>query len=343
MDAKLDKYISDLIINANRLQYESKTGWKSCPEWAVYLIKLGVVFGTQKRGIDPFLGIVSVPERSFAASFLGAGIVMGRALVPNYETENEERVTQLLSLGKGTSVVLRNDDRKFKGQFMKVAETHGGKYLCIKVEKGTERYIPFQEAYRIEIIGKKDIKLPKNQKGNAHSDISSLLEGLIPSEFQNDFQLRTSLQVVVSGPKKRLLQEIENVQLCIPKGDKCTKRDQGSLVDLLRPMTMGQRGSAYRTRFVASGNSSIGQTLMEMKPFAFVIDGSLALIKWGGLCRHSHRIAILDRTEAQYDEGIEFVNNLFINERTQDTINFELPTPPIGVTVSAFPVRGGAR
>lgn len=342
MVTKLDKMILDLIVNANALEYEGKTGWKSCPKWAVYLIRLGVALGAQSRSRDPFFTIVSVPERSFSAVFLGMGIVMARALVPDHKAESKERMEELLALGEGTAVILRNKDRKLKGQFVRIADTSMGELICIKVEKGTDRYISVHDAYRIEISEKQKINLPKKQTGKYYKEQSRLLEGLIPRDAQNDFQLRTSLEVVFVGPKKRLLHEMESTQFGTTSVGWRTTRQEGYLVDLLKPKSFRLIGSAYRTRVVPSGNARIGVVLEGLDPSAYVFDGSLALVKWGGFCRHTNRIAILDRTEAQYEAGIEAVNALYVSERTKDQVDFELPGPPVGVTVSAFPVMGGA-
>ena len=337
MTTDSDKITSFLHEKINLLTYSSDAGWTKCPAWAKYLIKLGTVLGAQKRYENPFFLVASVPERSFASVMLGFGIVLARTMISDRSHESQERVAELARLGGGTPVVFRDRKRRYKARYEGlISNPERGRYLKIRTEKGTVHYVPLSQAFQIVPSEQTQTALPKKQKGKSYRTASDLLENLLPAESLADFKLRSSLDVVFVGPKKRLLLEMEGPEFCASNKNSVRNYRSGRLSEILRPKTIIPKGSAFRSQVLTSANANIGTRLGNSEPFAFLFDGALPLVKWRNYCKHANQLVILDRTESQYGEGIDLVNNAYINERIQNTLDLALPTPPPGVTVSAF-------
>lgn len=323
-----------LADKLQRMQFEDGRGLWPLPGWAVYYLRLGMAIGEQPFGNEPLTVIVSVPERSFAAVFIGTGIVLARAGRPDIEAMNKALIAQLEKLGPGAPVILRNENRKLVGKFFGFVTFRGERLIKIQTEKATWEYPSVRKAYRIEVTDKEDVKLPKRQKGKAYQEWSPLAKELLPEDLLNDFQKRTSAEVVFCGPKNRLLHEMESVTLGLADAD--GKAQSGKISDLLRPAGAGGRNAAYRTLLVPGGSGTAESRLASIKPFAYILDGAVTFQKLSEACRQRTQIAILDRTEAQYNFGVEEANRLYVEERAEGRPGLELPTPPRGIEIGVM-------
>jgi hypothetical protein len=254
----------DLDLFQN-IYYSDQGIWMLLPEWARFYLEIGAAIGSLASQEFPIVTAISVPTRAFAVALTAAGIILAKTITTNDEVD--EHLERILALEIGTPVKLRVEKKIKKGIYLGCRNALGKRMLVIKVEQGTEQWIPVEQAHRIEGLNQDSVHLPKRQKGRDIIPPSPLIGALLGKIGAFDFISQTRLDCCLLGPINVLKYEITEAYFSIQlRGT----HYPGVLQDILRVRRFLKQSIGSHATVVSPAsrrNPDVANLISQMAPF----------------------------------------------------------------------------
>jgi hypothetical protein len=288
------------------------------PGWARWMMTAGRWLWQHRRdGSQPVL-VISVPARPFASVFAAIGLVAAirSSAAPD---SGMESLARLRSMAPGTAVRFRQGGVVRTGEFLGTEDRATGTFGVVRV-RAVEYFVPLTRAATIEPLSDGHKATGRARPVGRHGALVQEVLGIDPI----DFETRSSADVVVVGPKERLLEEML-IDLESTSG-------RGQAKDLLRPRGVGGGTEAHRTEVWSSIAATISS---DAAPAAAVLDGSSAVLRNLETLIVCPRFIVLDRTSSGSDEAVAVLaSHRALGPGAVDDAELS-PLPP-GVELVAF-------
>lgn len=312
--------------NLPRLYYLSDNEPRLLPEWAYFFMRLGQQLATMPSADHRFVIGLAIPTRVFACSLIATGIAIERTGAKN-PTDDMQR-QYILNLEPGTPVHVRRDNNtKLRGVVEKFEERSGAPYIFIRTTKSEIRGYPVNRYASRITVSDRDVRLPENQQtGRIIEKPSKFLQGCLGAALAQKYILDSSFEVLIIGKKSLIQHEVCEIPF-IYKGSGKLSSATGYLQEIVRVRQFSGANKSYRVQFVpASSDEPEEEFHGRRKPTIVVFDGAVAYIKHGHKQQKVHHIALLDRTERQFPDAVELLNQNYAYRLTDD-IRFPVKIP----------------
>jgi hypothetical protein len=322
-----------LLKNIGYFEYFSNDRFQPFPPWARYYLHLGAALSNFEKTDRRFIIAISTPVRAFASSLIATGIIISRFGLPNQNIQLH--IKEIQGLPIGAPIIYRNENRQFKA-FYKGTKTCDGKhYFILNYQIGTEKYVPYENSYKIELSEKQNIQLPNYQSGRQLQTPSAILKKYFELNELKKFLIESKLECVLLGQTKLFHEELCNLRVAIH----IDEIREGNLIDFVRIKGNQFQPSnlASRSLLLPSSNSYSSQFISKLNNYVTIFDNAIGFIKSRYLFRNSNWITLLDKTDRNYDLAIMDVNEEFQNHIEKPN-NINLPNPPAGVDLMFFEV-----
>jgi hypothetical protein len=293
--------------NLPHLYYLSDNKPELLPEWAYFFMRLGYQLATMSNdGYRVVIGL-AIPTRLFACSLVATGIVFARVGAENFV--DDAQLQYILSLEPGTPVHVRRDNnRRLRGVIDKFEEHDGKPYIFIRTTESLIRGFPIDDYASRITVSNRDVRLPKNQQtGYLIETASKFLQYCLGKELAQGYILDSSFETLIVGKKSVIQYEACSIPfICKTSGKSAGAK--GCLQEILRVRQFSGANKSYRTQCVSSSNITPEKEIGTQIPPIVVFDGAIAYIKLSHKWRSAHQITLLDRTERQFSDAIELLN-----------------------------------
>ena len=324
-----------------KLGYVQDSTVAPLPAWARFYLDLGASIAAEPATGAYFVVAISAPTRSFAASLIACGVVLASASRQS-DGATVEHIEKLLSVEPGKPVILRSGRRQLKGHYLGAkdivgSQTMRGTWLVIRTDEGTERYVPLENAAKIEVLDEDSIRLPRSQRGHLIEPPGPLLAAVADEVLVATLLTRSETDCVLVDSAAAVAKvELTAAEFAIrgAAGDYTI----GTLQELLRARPYLKRGTAYRAHVLSAGSRYIPAFASRLEPLAALFDGGLAYVKWAEFWKRTHRILVLDRTDRRFEDAVRLVNQEYVERRIDRNLDCPLPDPPRGVELMVFEV-----
>ncbi len=313
------------------LYYISDNKPELLPEWAYFFMRLGQLIATSNDGYRIIVGL-AIPTRAFACGLVAVGIVLAKAGNKNFI--DAIQLKYIRDLKPGTPVYIRTDaNRKLRGVVKKFGEFNGQEFIFIQTGKSEERGYPLNRCASRITVSEREVKLPKYQKrGHSIEAPSDFLEGCLGKGLAEYHIRDSSFEALLIGKKSVLEKEVNAPLFFCEESGKPSSA--GCLQEILRVRQFSGTNRSYRTQWVSSSNISSEKDIGAPPPLVVIFDGAAAYIKLNHQWRSAHQIALLDRTERQFIDAVELLNQNYAY-RLEDIP--ELPIRiPNGIELMAY-------
>lgn len=305
------------VSGLRSLFYRDGAEWQALPGWVYDLLNLGAHLSTMTSSQSRRVLALKVPVRSFAAAFLGAGIVLERTLELAASERRAKRFEQLWELEDGSSVYIFQNSTRFRGIICKHEDNSGERRLRVKTEEtkrgmGAEWIVPSQLSHIVQPV-KGEFHLRGKQKGTKVK-LPDLLN-LLSADFDVPPAWYSSVECLIAGTAT-LLEEEMSLELRL-QGQ--TEGVEGTLCDLLLPQRCVPKGDIYRSDIVPS----TAEDILDDEPLladhtTVVIDGATAFLRMGDLWPSSTMVVLLDPHEGVFGEAVQQLNRWYVTRRLSD-------------------------
>lgn len=299
------------------------------PEWIKFYIQLGGEIAKLKLSERRTVTAVALPIQDYAAVFVAFGIVLIRS---EFLRDTSHYFDSLCKLPKGTPLIYKNQNRKRKGSHQGTKNWEGQRYLVIQFESkksgGLKEWIPEQRADQV-LVGNEKKKLPKRQKGYQVNENIDFLNTLLKESEVYQFLRGCHLDCAIVGNFNRLKSEINETSLC-------KLNSLGTLQDVLRVRSLSSTQQHYHTELFSDRRQP--NLSGYDNPFVTVFDGALGFLKWRDYFRNSHWIILLDRTENNFPEAVDILNQDYMGRVSEEKLE-NLSSIPLGVETLVYQDR----
>lgn len=300
------------LHTATALHFRNLKKWCPLPEWAQFYIQTGWdLLQPPTAGSRTLCGL-SVPHRGFASGFAALGAILAEDIPQPASLDVVQHFKTLLALPhpaqKETRLVYVRDGRRMRGQFAGVENL--GDAPCVKIcvqakaahgSGGLTHFVREADAVNVQFDMSDQPHLSRHASGRALVRSDPFVEHFYSPEELHLIQLAAPCRVLLIGRVNALRQETTATALAI-RGD--NQYSQGKLNDLLRIRKFVTEGTTARV--------AVHSTMREGRPDRsedrgmnlVIFDGADAFAKWATSFPHSNLLAILDRTEPQFLEGL---------------------------------------
>jgi len=309
------------------------------PVWCHYFMDIGIAMANYTPAGQRLVAAISVPVKAYAALLVSSAVVAWRAAIhPITAADADEHIEKLRRLPKGTPLVFRSPNNHIKRGTLQGWECNGGEpHICIRTAqrgKLTSKFPP-ELALGIEPMTRESYNVSEDLSVRkvVPEEEFEFLKAVLGDELAGRHVSVSRLDCAVVGAAKALREEAELEQVVLAHRKSSTAR--GHLSALAR-MHCTQAGNVpCRTAVISAGSVPGGSEEAPNVPVA-VFSGSLAFLKWRYAFARSNWVAILDRTEARFDEAVAEANQEYILRRSESPAPVDLPTPPAGVEAMVF-------
>jgi len=304
--------------------------WTPLPNWGTFFIELGRRVAEWETGSNRLVVALAIPTRAYAAALTAFGVVVTRATLANSHIEDTNKYFErLCNLSQGTPVTLFYKGRKFKGFYEGVDKISGQRRLRIRVEScqtgGLTHLVGLEKAHTIKIRTTPIRNLPKNQNGRKIFTDSKFIEDILGVEKAKTCLNESQIDCMILGKINVLKKEITQTNFA---GSPSFKK-KGVLQDMLRVRHFFSADNpAYRSEVFSVTARKRRRLSDGIIPFVTIFDGASSFIKWRDDWRSSHWIILLDRTEINFQEAVDIVNQDYINRANEAKMQNFLFLPP---------------
>jgi hypothetical protein len=249
--------------------------------------------------------------------------------VPAGEAGVVAHFQRLCLLEPGTPLLLREGKKTFRGIFEGCDEEDGRVRVTVRVERNLLRKLPLELADRLEVAPAKKITLPQRQIGSDAERPGPLLETFLGTAAAEQFIGKTRLECLILGNASQLCDEIEGVTLGLSHG-----RVTGTFQEILRVQRFLPGIVPYRTDVVPVQRESSSNVSQYSAPLLVVFDSAMGFLKWRDYWRRSHWLIILDRTDPNFGEAANALNQEFVENRIDEVT--DIPLVPSGLEAMAY-------
>ena len=311
--------------NLPRFYYLSDNKSELLPEWAYFFMQLGYQLATVANDNHRIVIGLAIPARVFACSLVATGIILTKAGNENFSSTMQ--IQYINGLKPGTPVYVRADDnRKYHGIIKGFIEFNGEKLIKIRTGKSEIKGYKLNDyASRITVSDQKG-SLPKYQKRGYPTEVpSEFLRSCLGKELAQKHILDSSFEALLIGKKMDIKHEIKSIPLnCKTSGEPTDI--PGFLHEILRVRQFSGRNKSYSSQWVSSSNINPEKAIGKQPPHLIVFDGAVAYIKLGHKWQFAHQVVLLDRTESNFFDAIELLNQNY-TYRSAGGVKFPIKIP----------------
>jgi hypothetical protein len=294
--------------NLPRLHYLlSENVSEPLPEWAYFFMRVGHKLAIMPNNNYRVVAGIAVPVRAFACSLVATGVVLARTASKN--PSNATQLQKIRSLKPGTPVYVRTDDnKKLRGFIDEVKEIQGQERVVIRTGKGETRYFSLEQFASRITVSNRTFSLPVYPKsGYPIEPPSKFLQCCLGKELAQKHILESSFETLLVGKKSVIKYEVSDTFLSCKRADKLAGVT-GCLQEILRIRQFSGANKSYRTQCISSVNVTPEKAIGKQTPPIVIFDGAVAYIKLGHKWRSAIQIVLLDRTERQFADATELLN-----------------------------------
>lgn len=312
-----------MVKNLPPFYYVQNDNVECLPAWAYFFLGLGYELSGLPNDTWRIVASLALPTRAFASSFTATGFVLGK--VEDKSPVDSMQAQFILSLKPGTSVYIRTDkNKKLRGIVKKFVEFNNKQYISIRTTNMEVRSFSIDEYASRITIAEREVNLPKYQQSGYSIEIPShFLQNCLSDELALKHILNSSFDVLLVGRKKVIESEVNKFCFSCKKGNKFAT---GCMQEILRVRQFSGANKSYRSQCIPSSSIASKSEIGEQVPSVVIFDGAVAYIKLGHKWRSSHQIVLLDRTERQFDEAVELLNQNY-SYRLEDVSNLPIHIP----------------
>ena len=313
-----------------KLFYKELDTFHPLPEWANFFVNLG----EQLTYIDNInyrvVVALAVPTRTFAAALVMVGSIL--STVKRSSDIDEAKVRQIQNLPTGTMVQYRDGSRKKRGEFIGFAEWND-RLVGIKTSGGLETtyWRDLYEVAKSITVSETDVQLPKHDpKGRNLDSPGEFLACVLGKESAQDHIQHSSLDVLAVGNETRIRTEMCEVPFyCSPMAETQPNLhdNQGYLQDIARVQQFSGTNKAYKSKVYSLSCLKKKDIEDDLKPKLVIIDGALASFYRKELWKDVPQIIILDRTESQFSNAVDHINQDYRYKTDSDFSDFQINIP----------------
>lgn len=322
--------IAQQIVGAIQFFDSEDESWRPLPAWAAFFVLAGAWLGSQDEDI-PIVLAIAVPTRAFAATLCTVGVVMGRADTP-VEQDVEERLAQLRSLPPNAPVWYRESViKRRQAMFLRVEQVSGRELAVIQLALPGAPGATFK-VQCLKVEPAENLSSAPNRQARARASRVGLLASSLDSQLMENLLRASRLDALIVGNRKRLEEEIKATEFAVPV--RRGRWTRGHLQDLLRAKRFQADGECYRCDVIpgVAAFSSVDGS----RPRAVVFDGSAPFLKWGKQWPAAHRIVIMDRHDARFEDAQQEINQLYVADRCERLSLQKFPKVPGSVECMVF-------
>lgn len=324
----------DSVLRA--ILQKDRDGWGPLPAWGTFLFRLGRASTKMLPERRSRIIGVSVPTRSYAAAFLGSGIVLAsleRDCVARTHVGCEEFLN---GLPKGTPIWLRRHNRRLKALYEGPLVHEGVVRYGIRTERGTVRYLRSEECEGIELREAKGTSLPGHQNGLLIQEGKGFLSHALTEPVAGALVNKTRDDCVFVGSVAGLRAELCGQQLG-------ARNEQGSVAagsfqDIIRVRQFSGKGEGCRSHAFATGARARSPVARSPSAGAVVFDGALGFLRWRDYWAAPMRLVVLDRTDRNWPDAVEVLNHEYVHRRCSDRLALDISGIPAAIEVMAYEV-----
>jgi len=307
-----------------RLYYLSDNKPELLPEWAYFFIRLGYRLVNTSSNSHRFVIALAIPTRAFACNLVATGIAFAKADTNNLT--NDAHLQYIRSLNPGTPVYVRIANRKHRGVLQGFEEHFGKLYIAILTTESLERKLPLDRYASGITVSDRDIRLPKLQQSGQQMDTpSEFVQICLGNEIANEYIHSSSFEALIIGKKSVIQHETCDIPFICGITSK-SSGVKGCLQEILRVRQFSGANRSYRAQCIPASSKTPEKEIGERKPAVVIFDGAVAYIKHGYKWTVSHQIVLLDRTERQFLDAVELLNQNYAYRSTDD-FNFPIKIP----------------
>lgn len=305
--------IQDPVLMSTKLPqlyYLSDNKSVPLPEWAYFFLRLGHQLGNLANDGYRVVTALAIPTRAFACGLVATGIVLARIGRENPVSKTQLR--HIRSLKPGTSVHVRTDgNKRLSGVFNGLVNFQGKEYISVRIAESTQQYFPLNTYASRVTVSEGDVNLPKyQQSGRLIEAPGEFLQWCLGEDLAQTYILNSSFEALLIGKKSTIQQEIDSPVFSSSPTQPGTVI--GTLQEILRVRQFSGANKSYRTECLSSSNPTPEEELGLQAPPVIVFDGAVAYIKFGHKWQSAHQIILLDRTERQFMDATELLNQNYI-------------------------------
>jgi hypothetical protein len=320
-------------MDFQQLGFSVGPDFRPLPSWAGFFLRLGFSLGATARDHGQITVAVALPIRNYAAVLSAIGTVLARFEATTAVLDADQHFDLLCQQTPGTGVVLERDSRQFVGVVSRTETIAGQKFLRIQLQDqehgGEAHYIPARDSLRVTITGVKTA-LPRKARGTAPIARRTFVRSLVGKHRARQFITQTDSACALIGKGSLLAPEISKTPLIIRRKGEGIAGKPG---DILRVSQLLAPGRSHRCELLRSGAKSL---LFLAPPSVVIFDGVQGFCKWQHLCRQSHILAIFDKTDPRFDDGVAVVNAALTNANVKPFTGLRIPSIPPAVDLAAF-------
>jgi hypothetical protein len=289
------------------LYYLSEKRSNLLPEWAYFFMRLGYQLATVPKKNYRVVTGLAIPTRVFACSLAATGVVLARA--GNTNSTDTLQIQYIRSLKPGTSIYVRTDDnRKLRGVIEKFEEIRNEEWIFIRTGKREILPRPLSRFASRITVSDSNVSLPEYSRSGYRTETpSDFLQCCLGEKLAQAYTLDSSFETLLIGKKSAIEYEVTDALISCKKSGKFPGTS-GCLQEILRVRQFSGTNKSYRTQCVSSFNITPEKEIGKHPPPIVIFDGAVAYIKLGHKWRSAHQIVLLDRTERQFVDAVELLN-----------------------------------
>jgi len=287
------------------------------PGWARFFVELGAALSMRTHDDNRRVIIASAtPTRAFAAAFCAVGIVGVRAEIP-VATDATTHFEYLTTLPDRTTVTYQEDlKKKRKGWLIRCVTENGQGFVVVQFQAqrhgGLTYKIPAARSLTVQVVDDELSALPREVISQTVRVQPGLMGAILGRSMLNAFLQHSRLECVIVGNESLLREEIQRTQFSVlPPSNAAVS---GKLQDILRVRGLTGGNQSYRSELY-SATGTEGCSPSDEPPPVVIFDGSLAFLRWIAAWPKAHWVAVLDRSDARFDDAAGEINRLYVGER----------------------------
>ncbi len=305
------------------LYYQSNNKFEHLPPWAHFFLQLGHKLLALPSDHHRVVIGLAIPTRAFACALIGTGIVLAKSTA--VDGVDKARIEFVRNLKSGTPVYVRAD-KKLRGVFKGIVLFNDKEYITVKIAETTEKSFSLSDYASRITVADEPVNLPKTQQnGYKLESPSKFLRCCLGEELAHTHIRNSSFDVLLIGKKSVIQHEVNNFQFGCKSTHKIIEAT-GCLQDILRVRQFSGVNKSYRTQCVSPSSQTLPKERGSHGPTVVIFDGATAYINLNHKYPQSHQIALLDRTERQFQEAVELINQNY-TYRISDDPQFLISIP----------------
>lgn len=294
--------------NLPRLYFRSNNKYGLLPEWAYFFMRLGHQIANMPHDSNRFVIGLAIPTRAFACGFVATGIVLAKT--DSEYSVDARQLEYIRSLKPGTPVYIRLDDnRKYPGVVTRFMTYNNKETIVICLGHAEEQGFQLNRYASRITVSDREVSLPRyKQKGYQTEKPSEFLQCCLGEKLVQKHNLSCSFEALLIGTKNVIENEVSVNSFYCKVPDESDSFSSGNLQEILRVRQFFSANKSYHAQCISSSNITPEKDFGIQTPPIVVYDGAISYIKLGHKWQSAHQIVLLDRTERQFSDAIELLN-----------------------------------